>query len=62
MRTYVVTEGSSDVQLLKSVLNAKGVKDVEYIEGGGKSSVTSMAQSLLRRLWKTRLICGTMTM
>jgi hypothetical protein len=47
MRTYVVTEGSSDVQLLKSVLNAKGVKDVEYIEGGGKSSVASMAQSLL---------------
>jgi hypothetical protein len=34
MRTYVVTEGASDVQLLKTVLNAKGVKDVEYIEGG----------------------------
>jgi hypothetical protein len=47
MRTYVVTEGASDVQLLKSVLNAKGVKDVEYIEGGGKSSIASMAQSLL---------------
>jgi len=47
MRTYVVTDGASDVQLLKSVLNAKGVKDVEYIQGGGKSSIASMAQSLL---------------
>lgn len=47
MKTYIVTEGKSDVRLLKSVLHSQGVLNVEYIAAGGKSSVISMAQSLL---------------
>jgi hypothetical protein len=47
MKVYVVTEGKSDVQLLKSVLLSQGVSNAEYIAAGGKSSVISLAQSLL---------------
>ena len=47
MKTYIVTEGKSDAKLLKSVLHLQGDFNVECIAAGGKSSVISMAQSLL---------------
>ena len=35
MKTYIVCEGRTEVQLLKKVLPLESIKNVEIVEGGG---------------------------
>ncbi len=46
-QAYVVTEGKSDVELLKKVLPKSIVKDVEFIAGSGRYSAQSLTRSIL---------------
>ncbi|MEQ9000272.1 MAG: hypothetical protein RID53_27670 [Coleofasciculus sp. B1-GNL1-01] len=46
---YILTEGSLDKQLLKTVLPEKCLNNVEVVEAGGLYAVKSLARSLLVR-------------
>jgi hypothetical protein len=47
MKTYVLTEGPADVAFLQRVIKGKVEGPPEFVAAGGKSAVTSMAQSLI---------------
>lgn len=49
MIAYIVCEGPSDAELLKTVLPKKLLNDVEVVAGGGLSAVKSLARSLVVR-------------
>lgn len=47
MNTYIVTEGQSDATLIRKVLEPKVETPLVFVPAGGKSSVMSMARSLM---------------
>jgi hypothetical protein len=47
MKAYVLTEGPADVAFLQRVIKGKVREPPEFVPAGGKSAVTSMAQSLI---------------
>lgn len=49
MKTYIVCEGRTEVQLLKKVLPLESIKNVEIVEGGGLYALKSLALSLIVR-------------
>jgi len=49
MIAYIVCEGPSDAQLLKTVLPKKLLNDVQVVAAGGISAVKSLARSLVVR-------------
>ncbi|MEY3302991.1 MAG: hypothetical protein ACK5RE_04970 [Pseudanabaena sp.] len=49
MIAYIICEGTADKQLLKTVLPAASLNQVEIVVGGGISSVKSIARSLVVR-------------
>jgi hypothetical protein len=46
-KVYVVTEGDTDSDLLKSILPADVVAKVEFVVAGGRSHANSLARSIL---------------
>ncbi|MBD2636104.1 hypothetical protein H6G52_12100 [Limnothrix sp. FACHB-881] len=49
MKTYIVCQGRTEVQLLKKVLPLESTKNVEIVEGGGLYALKSLALSLIVR-------------
>ncbi len=49
MKTYVVCEGKTDVQLLKTVLPLELMKNIEIVAAGGLYALKSLALSLIVR-------------
>jgi len=49
MKTYVVCEGETDVQLLKTVLPLELMKNIEIVAAGGLYALKSLALSLIVR-------------
>src|ERR1700683_4415144 len=47
MKAYVLTEGPADVAFLQRIIKGKVKAPLEFVAAGGKSAVTSMAQSLI---------------
>ncbi len=45
--TYVVTEGKSDVEILKKLLPEKIIRETQFVVGGGKYSAQSLAGTIL---------------
>lgn len=47
MKSYVLTEGPSDAVLVERVLRGRVASEPEVVAGGGRSSVVSLAKSIL---------------
>lgn len=47
MNSYVVTEGKLEAEFLRRILLSAGLSDMHVIAAGGKSSVISLARSIL---------------
>jgi hypothetical protein len=47
MKAYILTEGPADVAFLQRIIEGKVKAPLEFVAAGGKSAVTSMAQSLI---------------